>query len=318
MGHCHKAIIVILIGLLLGACAPAASAPALAPTTTQPFTPSPTCMPTATPIPPPVTVERYEFESAFLADKYNRRKVDIFLPPGYAESEARYPVLYAQDGQDMGDVRLKSTLEQLYNEKAIQPLIVVAVHASDDRLKEYGTAGTPDYAGRGNEAGLYTAMLLKEIRPYIESTYRTQIGPANTAVMGWSLGGLMAFDLAWNHPDVFGQVGVFSGSLWWHTDDTDLQSVFGSRIAHDMVRNGEKRDGMRFWFESGLLDEKDDRDGDGVIDSVQDTRELVAELQAKGYTDADIRQLELPQGYHGPGTWANALPHFLVWAFPLR
>lgn len=318
MGYRGQAFLICLALGLMSACAPVIATPTSAPTVTEISLPSPTLLPTATPTPPPVTVERYEFESAFLVDKYNRRKVDIFLPPGYATSEARYPVLYAQDGQDMGDVRLKPTLERLYAENTIRPLIVVAVHASGDRLKEYGTAGIPDYAGRGDEAHLYTAMLLEEIKPYIEATYRTQTGPANTAVMGWSLGGLMAFDLAWNHPDVFGQVGVFSGSLWWHTDHTDVESRIASRIAHAMVRDGEKRAGMRFWFESGFLDEKDDRDGDGVIDSVQDTRELVAELQSKGYTDADLRLLELPQGYHGPGTWADALPDFLAWAFPAR
>ncbi len=313
MDYRHQTLILTLIGLLLGACAPLA-APAPLPTETP--VPAPTPSPSPAPTPLPVTVVRYEFESAFLPNKYNRRIVDIFLPPGYDASDARYPVLYAQDGQDMGDVRLKATLERLYAENAIQPLIVVAVHASGERLREYGTSGMPDYAGRGDKADLYTAMLLQEIKPYIESTYRTRSGPQHTAVMGWSLGGLMAFDLAWNHPDVFGQVGVFSGSLWWHTDHANLQTILDSRIAHGMVRAGEKRPGMRFWFESGFQDEKDDRDGDGVIDSVQDTRELVAELRAKGYTDADIRLLELPQGYHGPGTWADALPDFLTWAFP--
>ena len=269
--------------------------------------------PTSTPLPPEVTVVRYEYYSQFFS-QFMRRVVDIFLPPGYETSDARYKVLYAQDGQDMGDVRLKATLERLYAEDAIEPVIVVAIHA-EDRINQYGTAGKPDYAGRGGRADLYTRLLLEELIPYINQTYRTQTGPENTLVMGWSLGGLMAFDLAWNHPDVFGRVGVFSGSFWWHTDDTDLTAMLGSRIAHKMAREGGKREGLKFWFESGFKDEDADRDGDGIIDAVQDTRELIAELQTLGYTDADIRLLELENGYHGPGTWAEALPDFLLWAF---
>ena len=92
--------------------------------------------------------------------------------------------------------------------------------------------------------------------------------------------------------------------------------MLDSRVAHTMVREGEKREGMRFWFESGFHDETDDRDGDGIIDAVQDTRELVAELRAKGYTDAEIAVVELPDGFHSQSTWASVLPDFLVWAFP--
>jgi enterochelin esterase-like enzyme len=278
-------------------------------------------MPTATPQPTPsptpelVLVETLAIDSELLTNA--PRIVDVYLPPGYAaDPERRYPVVYAQDGQDMDDVRLKATLEELYSQGALAPLIVIAIHATGERMSEYGTAGTPDYQYRGNHADLYTRMLFEEIMPRINENYRTLTGPENTSVMGWSLGGLMAFDLAWNHPEAFGQVGVFSGSFWWHTENEDLQTMLDSRVAHMMVREGEKRDGMRFWFETGFHDETDDRDGDGIIDAVQDTRELVAELRAKGYTDADIAVVELPDGFHSQSTWAEVLPDFLVWASP--
>jgi enterochelin esterase-like enzyme len=271
----------------------------------------------ATPEPLAVTVERIEFYSENI-NPYVKRVVDVYLPPGYAASDARYKVLYAQDGQDMGSIGLKAMLEKLYAENAIEPVVFVAIHASGERLSEYGTAGIPDYQFRGSRADLYTKMLLEELMPRINADYRTQTGPENTAVMGWSLGGLMAFDLGWNHPDVFGKIGVFSGSLWWHTDNTDLKSMLDSRVAHDMVRRDGKKDGLAFWFESGMLDETEDRDGDGVIDAVQDTRELIETLKSVGYTDADIVNVELPQGRHSPATWGSVLPDFLKWAFPLK
>jgi enterochelin esterase-like enzyme len=260
-------------------------------------------------------VETITVDSEFLTNA--PRIVDIYLPPGYdADPDRRYPMLYAQDGQDMADVRLKHTLEELYGQGTIAPLIVIAIHATGERLSEYGTAGTPDYQYRGSHAALYTRMLLDEIMPAINEKYRTLVGPENTSVMGWSLGGLMAFDLAWNHPEIFGQVGVFSGSFWWHTDNEDLPAMLASRVTHKMAREGEKREGTRFWFESGFRDESDDRDGDGIIDAVQDTRELVSELMAKGYTDADITVVELTEGFHTQSTWGEVLPEFLRWAFP--
>ncbi len=267
-----------------------------------------------TPTPQPVTVENIRIDSQFLTN--TPRKIDIFLPPGYAASQASYKVLYAQDGQDMSAVNLPAALDALYAQDAIEPVIVVAIYASGERLSEYGTAGIPDYQYRGSRADLYTRMLFEEIMPKVNAEYRTLTGPENTVIMGWSLGGLMAFDLAWNHPNVFGKVGVFSGSFWWHTDDTSLQTMLDSRIAHSMVRRAGKKADLQFWFESGMQDETEDRDNNGVIDAVQDTRELIDALKSAGYSDSEIVNVELPQGRHSQSTWGSVLPDFLKWAFP--
>ena len=103
--------------------------------------------------------------------------------------------------------RLAETLAALIAHHEIEPIIVVAIHATRDRLQEYGTAGIPNARGLGKKARKYSFFVLDEVLPYINRRYRTLTGPVNTAIMGFSLGGLMAFDLAWNHPDVFGAVG---------------------------------------------------------------------------------------------------------------
>ena len=72
---------------------------------------------------------------------------------------------------------------------------------------------------------------------------------------------------------------------------------------------------MNFWFQCGTWDEYDDRDGDGVIDSIQDTLECIAELERKGYAwGVNTRYLEVKEGMHNPETWAKVLPDFLMWA----
>jgi len=135
--------------------------------------------------------------------------------------------------------------------------------------------------------------------------------------MGASLGGLNALDLAWAHPDVFGTVGVFSGSLWWRGEDGDWRAAQRSRLAHRLVRETERAPKLRLWFEAGTADETDDRDGNGVIDAIQDTTELIDELAAKGFRrDVDVSYHEVAGGQHHEVTWAEALPEFLKWAFP--
>lgn len=249
--------------------------------------------------------------------KYLRRKViiDILLPPGHrTRGVAPYPVLYANDGQDMDAVRMRPTLARLYDEERINPLVVVAVYAAD-RLHEYGTAGQPDYLGRGAGAHDYTRFLLHELMPYVNGHYHTSSRAEQTAIMGFSLGGLSAFDLAWNHPRRFRRVGVFSGSFWWRSRAWDDGYDDSFRIAHTLVREGEHLPDMRFWFQAGTDDETSDRDADGVIDAIGDTLHLMEELKRKGYADEAIRYVEVPGGRHDQPTWGQVLPDFLLWAF---
>ncbi len=261
-----------------------------------------------------VDVERLPpFPSTLLGES---RTIDVFLPRGYASETARvYPVLYANDGQDMVAVDLAGQLDSLQRSGTMEPTIVVAIHATE-RVRDYGTAGTPNAQGLGDRAALYQRFLIEELMPAINARYRTARGPAYTAVMGWSLGGLSAFDLAWGHPDIFGAVGVFSGSFWWRTDDSSIEARGASRIMHARIRESPGRVRLKAWFETGSQDEGSDRDGDGVIDSIQDTEELIAELVRKGFRrGVDVVHFTV-EGKHDLPTWKRLMPEFLVWVYP--
>lgn len=261
-----------------------------------------------------VVVERLApLESRLLGET---RTIDVYLPPSYTtETTRRYPVLYANDGQDMQAVDLIGALDSLQQSGRMAATIVVAIHATD-RLQDYGTAYVPNAQGLGARADRYGQFLLMELMPLIERRYRVERGPAHTAIMGWSLGGLSAFDLAWRHPDRFGRVGVFSGSFWWRTDDRDPAAKQASRIMHRRVRETPGHPSLRLWFETGLRDEHADRDSDGVIDAVQDTEELVLELERKGYRRGRDMAHVTVEGSHDLSTWRRLLPEWLGWAFP--
>lgn len=243
----------------------------------------------------------------------NSRDVFVYLPRDYpAEPGRAYPVLYLNDGQDRHVLGLHETLARLQDRGEMQPAIVVAVPTNANRLREYGTVVAPNAQGLGDRAAAYAAFVVEELMPLIEGRFRT-CGPA--LVAGVSLGGLSAFDLACNHPDRFGTVGVFSGSFWWRATDDETAITPGMHIAHEMVRRSRHRPGQRFWFEAGTRDEINDRDGNGVIDAIQDTTELIAELVALGYAAGqDIIYCEIAGGRHNYETWSAVLPHFLRWA----
>ena len=143
-----------------------------------------------------------KYRSRFLP---RTRDLIVYLPPGYDEnSRLHYPVLYLQDGQNLFDGatsfipgmdwRVKDTADQLIAHGAIRPLIIVGIYnAGRWRLGEY----TPsrDKKMGGGKADRYVQMLLEEIRPFIESQYRTLDGPANTGIGGSSLGGLLTLGI---------------------------------------------------------------------------------------------------------------------------
>lgn len=275
--------------------------------------------------------------------------ITVYLPPGYAEGNARYRVLYANDGQDMPAVGLQATLANLYAKHAIAPVIVVAVDALPDRLALYGlfdrtrrrsVVGGSRFGAIGAQAQPYAQWFIQTLVPTIDARYRTSPVPADRAVLGWSLGALSAFGMGWNAPEVFGTVGAFSPSFWVAGDRSSAADVQHSRLALRMVDRGPARPSLRLWFSIGEAEETSDRDVDGVIDAVDDLRDLVG-----GWRDIDgaprrgLRQLGgavtegdpahpprdgqvaldvVPGAHHEQKAWAAVLPNFLRWAFPPR
>ena len=262
-------------------------------------------------------VAREEVLGTFGTGELLPREVRVHLPPGGITNDT--PLLFAFDGQMMSAWRLSETLAEMGRTGGPVPL-VVAIPATADRIEEYGLAGLPDYLGRGRKAAAFQRMVLEEVLPAVRSRYGVAATRERTGVFGASMGGLSAFDLAWRHPEVFGFAGVFSGSLWWRGDNLDAAAKQASRLAHRQVRGGALPTfAVRFWFEAGTADETDDRDGNGVIDAIQDTTELMDELRARGWRDGpDLAYVQVEGGQHNEATWARALPLFLNWALPER
>lgn len=240
------------------------------------------------------------------------RAVRVYVPAGGVRADT--PVLIALDGHQMKAWRLEEALGGLAARGRVVPL-VVAIEAGPDRIEEYGLAGRPDYAGRGKKAAEFQRFVLGTVLPAVRLRYGVGADPARTGIMGASLGGLAALDLAWGHPEVFGFAGIFSGSFWWRGDNSSPAARLNSRLAHRLVRETPRPARLRLWFEAGTKDEADDRDGNGVIDAIQDTTELIDALVERGFSRGpDLVYREVKDGRHHESTWAQALPEFLDWA----
>lgn len=248
-----------------------------------------------------------------ISSNYLGREVifNVLVP---AQHPGPWKLLLINDGQDLEGLQLFKHMNKLARQGEIRPTLVVAVHA-ENRLQEYGVAGNPDYLQRGAKASQYTSFVMKELLPLIEGHFPISNRASDRVIAGCSLGGLSAFDIAWNYAAKFGKVGVFSGSFWWRNKALNAGYTDADRIAHHMVRVSKPGRKLEFWFEAGTEDEKSDRNNNGIIDAIDDTLDLITELVLKGYElNKHINYVELKGGKHDLPTWAKVMPQFLIWA----
>lgn len=256
-------------------------------------------------------------DTEMLRSKQLKRNVEIhFFLPRNVTDLSTIPLLLINDGQDMAAMNFDEILHTLYRQNEIRQVLCVALSAGKERSQEYGIAGEKDYKGRGAKAGLYTSFVLKELLPYLKKKYHVQQFK-EIAFAGFSLGGLSALDIIWDHPDIFSKAGIFSGSLWWRSVDQDDPEYDDDkhRIMQQVIRKGKYAPNLKFFFQCGKLDESGDRNNNGIIDSIDDTLDHIKELVNKGYRAEDIAYLELDDGKHDVATWGKAMPVFLKWAW---
>ena len=253
--------------------------------------------------------------STSIVSKQLAREVEIdFYFLRTTSSHDPTSLLLINDGQDLQKMNFPAIISDVHSKYKLHPFIAVGIHAGTDRKNEYGTALKKDYKNRGAKAAEYTKFVFEELLPFVRS--RTGFSRFKEKIFaGFSLGGLMALDIVWNHPQEFSKVGIFSGSFWWRSVGLDNNYVEDrDRIMHSLVREGKFAPWLKFYFQTGALDEMADRNSNGVIDSIDDTLGLITELKKKGYPDDAIRYVELADGRHDVETWGSAMPDFLHWA----
>lgn len=176
------------------------------------------------------TVERW---LATPAAPLQPRRVDVWLPPSYAQSPRhRYPVLYMHDGQNLFDPGIAFTgsdwdidgaMTQLVARGEVREAIVVGVWNTSDRFAEYmpqaavtttpvdsGIEGRPLLAADGLRGDDYLRFLVDALKPEIDRRYRTRPGRDDTFVMGSSMGGLISLYAISRHPRTFGAAAALS------------------------------------------------------------------------------------------------------------
>ncbi len=145
------------------------------------------------------------------------REINVWLPPGYEDGEAAYPVLYLLDGgatwQDFHHI---SGLAQLGTVNGTTRDVIVVGIASADRRNELALpTEDPDliaqYPTQGH-SDRFRRFVAGEVQPFVVGRFRTN---GETALMGESLAGLFVVETFLKAPEMFDAYVAVSPSLWW-------------------------------------------------------------------------------------------------------
>jgi predicted alpha/beta superfamily hydrolase len=240
--------------------------------------------------------------SDFHIPQLNRsRRIWLYLPPDYASSNRRYPVLYMHDGQNLfdaatsfaGEWKVDETLNRLF--AAGDPgIIVVGIdNGGASRLAEYTPWPHPIYGG--GEGAAYVDFLVETLKPYVDANYRTQSAAASTGIMGSSLGGLISLYAALRHPDIFGRAGVLSPSLWFTED------------IYNYTDTVAQVDPLRLYFLAGGSESAN-------TDVIADVDRMASQLEAVAYP-ATLELAFHPEGQHAEWYWAREFGAAYQWLF---
>ncbi len=236
----------------------------------------------------------------FVASSYSgisSRNVRIYLPRGYTNNAwRRYPVLYMHDGQNVfdpggafGSWSADASLTREISQGRMREAIVLGVNNTDNRLSEYCPPG--DFVlGNPGIGDAYANYLIHNVRPAIDTAYRTLNDRPNTLTMGSSMGGLISSWLAFR-TNVFGKAGVLSPSFW-------TASNFVGWIASNETK------GARIYLDGGTAEP--------FLSLWNPLWQVRGYLMADGYAEFDDLLTVIGCGHaHNEAAWKDRTPRAL-------
>ena len=228
------------------------------------------------------------------------RQLRLYLPPGYAASGKRYPVLYMHDAQNLfdnataysGEWKVDETLDVLAKEGKLELIVVGIDNGGEKRMTELNAWDNERFGAGENRA--YTDFIVKTVKPLVDKTYRTLPGREHTAIMGSSMGGLASHYALAQYPQVFSKAGVFSPAYW--TAQPSFDFVASKPVPKD----------ARVFL---LMGEKEGPE------MVRDVKRMAEVVQKSGHPAGNTVLKIVPGAEHNEKFWAGELREALLWMF---
>jgi len=226
------------------------------------------------------------------------RELLALLPASYGGGGS-YPVLYAQDGQNLfdeatahsGEWRVDETMAELAGE-GVEAIVVGIANRSDARASEYSPWPQAPHVEHGR-AVEYLDFVLGSVKPLVDRSFRTEPGPDATGMLGSSLGALVSLYAFFSWQGTLGFAGAMSTAF------------FGGDEAFAFFEQAPFVDG-RIWLDTGDLEAPTDPDANGWY--VEGFERMATLLERKGYGPDRLHAAVVPGGVHIESAWAARFP----------
>jgi enterochelin esterase-like enzyme len=179
------------------------------------------------------------------------RRAFIYCPPGYdRNTRKRYPVLYLQHGSGEDERswgvqgKVDIILDNLIAEGKVKPMLVVMDQGYAESAVKLGQeqinpAVAPSTTGsrplQGTSA--FEEVIIKDLIPAIDATFRTISDREHRAMAGLSMGGGQTLQITLANLDKFSYIGIFSGALRFTSTGTDVKSIYGGVLSDSIAFN---------------------------------------------------------------------------------
>ena len=239
----------------------------------------------------------------FYIPQLNRtRRVWMYLPPDYATSSKRYPVLYMQDGQNLfdsassqsGEWEVDESLDELFAEGDHGCIVVGIDNGGLHRIDEYSPWANPLYGG-GGQGAAYMSFIVNTLKPHVDANFRTMPDREHTGIMGSSFGGLISMYGLMEYQHVFSKAGIFSPAFWFA----------GNNPVSHLLGMG-KRNNVKVYFLAG------GQEPAYVLQDLQNTTNAM--LQA-GFDAAEMHTHIPADGLHAEWFWRREFADAYHWLF---
>jgi enterochelin esterase-like enzyme len=230
------------------------------------------------------------------------RKFYVYLPPGYDTNlDKKYPVLYLQHGggeDETGWVKQGNVdiiLDNLIAEGKATAMLVVMENSNAVKAGETGRmnmGGAPGSNQWMAGPSTFKEVLLNDLIPFVDQTFRTISDRDHRAMAGLSMGGFLTVNTVFEHPETFGYLGAFSGGMRLAPED-NLKTQYNGTLSDPAAFNKK----FKVFFQSIGTAE-------GPWAKVKQTNEIL--------TKAGIKNVyfESPRTAHEWLTWRRSLHAF--------
>jgi predicted alpha/beta superfamily hydrolase len=226
----------------------------------------------------------------------DKRRVTIYLPPDYQKGKKRYPVIYMHDAQNLFDEytaafgvewKVDETLDMLWS-KYKKSCIVIGIDNGPKRINEY--LAYPNERFKPSLGDEYVEFIVKELKPYVDSVYRTKRESRYTAIAGSSMGALISLYAITTYPEIFGSAALLSGS-YWLVPDIEYRMTTTNRNAY-----------AKYYLSAG------DKESNTLV---KETDRVAKKLQS--LTEGQVKLRIIQEGKHQEQYWQQPFADYVYW-----